>query len=267
MTVDHIHWLGHATFRIDDGAAVIYIDPWKLPADAPKADVVLITHAHFDHYSAEDIARVEKPTTVFVAPADVASKLTGKHVVTASPGGSYQAGTVKVTAVAAYNTNKDFHPKANGWVGYLVTLSNGQRIYHTGDSDVTPEMKAVQTDVALMPCGGHLHDDRRGGGCRGQRVRARHPHPDALGRYRRIARRCGRRGEGVRGGNGHPAGRAIGQGLWLTAGRASPASSRPRGSADACGRATGTALSFECPAAAVRRGSGCAPWRGRAGRV
>jgi len=154
MTVDHIHWLGHATFRIDDGAAVIYIDPWKLSAGAPKADVILITHAHFDHYSAEDIGRVEKPTTVFVAPADVASTLTGKHVVTASPGGSYQAGTVKVTAVAAYNTNKDFHPKANGWVGYVVTLSTGQRIYHTGDSDVTLEMQAVQTDVALMPCGG-----------------------------------------------------------------------------------------------------------------
>jgi L-ascorbate metabolism protein UlaG (beta-lactamase superfamily) len=154
MTVDHIHWLGHATFRIDDGAAVIYIDPWKLPPDAPKADVILITHAHFDHHSAEDIAKVEKPTTVFVAPADVASKLTGKHVMTASPGGSYQTSTVKVTAVAAYNTNKDFHPKANGWVGYVVTLSTGQRIYHTGDSDATPEMKAVQTDVALMPCGG-----------------------------------------------------------------------------------------------------------------
>jgi L-ascorbate metabolism protein UlaG (beta-lactamase superfamily) len=154
MSVDHIHWLGHATFRIDDGAAVIYIDPWKLSAGAPQADVILITHAHFDHYSAEDIAKVEKPTTVFVAPDDVASKLTGKHVVTAVPGGSYQAGTVKVAAVAAYNTNKDFHPRANGWVGYLVTLSSGQRIYHTGDSDATPEMAAVQTDIALMPCGG-----------------------------------------------------------------------------------------------------------------
>jgi L-ascorbate metabolism protein UlaG (beta-lactamase superfamily) len=154
MTVDHIHWLGHATFRIDDGAAVIYIDPWKLPANAPKADVILITHSHFDHYSTEDIAKIEKPTTVFVAPADVASKLTGRHVVTAAPGGSYLAGTLRVSAVAAYNTNKDFHPKANGWVGYVVTLSTGQRIYDTGDSDVTPEMQSVQTDVALMPCGG-----------------------------------------------------------------------------------------------------------------
>ena len=154
MTVDHIHWLGHATFRIDDGAAVLYVDPWKLPAGAPQADVILITHAHYDHYSPEDIAKIEKPTTVFVAPADVASKLARTHVVTATPGGSYQAGPVKVEAVAAYNIDKDFHPKANGWVGYIVTLSTGQRVYHTGDSDVTPEMQAVQTDVALMPCGG-----------------------------------------------------------------------------------------------------------------
>ena len=210
MTVDHIHWLGHATFRVDDGAATIYIDPWKLPAGAPKADVILITHAHFDHYSAEDIAKIEKPTTVFVAPADVASKLTGKHVVTAAPGGSYQAGALKVTAVAAYNTNKDFHPKANGWVGYVVTLSTGQRIYHTGDSDVTPEMKAVQTDVALMPCGGtYTMTGGRGGGRR-QRVQARGSHPDALGRHRRIARRRGRRGEGVCRHDGDQAGRTVG---------------------------------------------------------
>jgi L-ascorbate metabolism protein UlaG (beta-lactamase superfamily) len=154
MNVDHIHWLGHASFRLDDGAARIYIDPWKLAAGAPKADVILITHAHFDHLSAEDIAKIEKPGTVFVAPADVAAKLTGKTVVIAAAGGSYQAGPVKVNAVAAYNIGKEFHPKGNGWVGYVVTLSNGQRIYHTGDSDVTPEMKQVKADVALMPCGG-----------------------------------------------------------------------------------------------------------------
>ncbi len=154
MSVDHIHWLGHASFRIDDGAATIYIDPWKLAAGAPKADVILITHAHFDHFSAEDIARVEQPTTVFVAPADVAEQLKGKHVIAAAPGGSYAAGPVRVLAVPAYNTNKDFHPKSNRWCGYVVTLANGQRVYHSGDSDATPEMKQVKTDVAMMPCGG-----------------------------------------------------------------------------------------------------------------
>jgi L-ascorbate metabolism protein UlaG (beta-lactamase superfamily) len=154
MSVDHIHWLGHASFRIDDGASRIYIDPWKLPAGAPKADVILITHAHFDHFSADDIAKIEKAGTVFVAPADVAAKLKGKQVVTAAAGATLQAGPVKVIAVPAYNVGKEFHPKSNGWVGYVVTLSSGQRIYHTGDSDATPEMKQVQADVALMPCGG-----------------------------------------------------------------------------------------------------------------
>ncbi len=154
VKTDNIHWLGHATFRIQDGSKQIYIDPWKLPAGAPKADVILITHSHYDHLSAEDIARIEQPSTVFVAPADVAAKLKGKHVTTAAPGGSYTVGGLQVQAVPAYNTNKDFHKKSEGWVGYVVTLSDGTRVYHTGDSDVTPEMKAVKTDVALMPCGG-----------------------------------------------------------------------------------------------------------------
>jgi len=154
MNVDHIHWLGHASFRIEDGRTQIYIDPWKLGAGAPPADVVLITHSHYDHYSAEDIARIEGPQTVFVAPADVAGKLGGKKVITAAPGGKYTAGSLGVEAVAAYNSGKDFHPKQNGWVGYVITLTNGQRIYHTGDTDAIPEMEHVRADVALMPCGG-----------------------------------------------------------------------------------------------------------------
>jgi L-ascorbate metabolism protein UlaG (beta-lactamase superfamily) len=154
VNVENIHWLGHATFRIEDGKTQIYIDPWKLPAGAPKADVILVTHAHYDHLSLEDIARIEQPTTRFVAPADVAAKLTGRQVVTAVPGGQYTVGNLRVEAVAAYNTNKNFHKKTEQWVGYVLTLSSGVRIYHSGDSDVTPEMKAVKTDVAMLPCGG-----------------------------------------------------------------------------------------------------------------
>lgn len=155
VNTDIIHWLGHATFRIDAGSATVYIDPWKLPAGAPKADVVLITHAHYDHFSADDLAKIAKPTTVYVAPADVAAKLTGKQVITSAPGGSYQAGPLKVEAVAAYNIGKEFHPKQNGWVGYVITLPSGERIYHAGDTDPTPEMKTVKADVAMLPCGGH----------------------------------------------------------------------------------------------------------------
>ena len=154
MNVDNIHWIGHASFRIEDGANQIYIDPWKLPAGSPKASVVLITHGHSDHYSPEDIAKIEQPGTVFVVPADVAAKLKGKTVVTASPGHSYQAGGLTVEAVPAYNRNKAFHPRTNNWLGYIVTLSTGVRVYHSSDSDAIPEMETLNVDVALMPCGG-----------------------------------------------------------------------------------------------------------------
>jgi L-ascorbate metabolism protein UlaG (beta-lactamase superfamily) len=154
MNVDSIHWIGHASFRIEDGKTQVYIDPWKLPAGAPKATVVLITHGHSDHYSPEDIARIEQPGTVFVAPADVAAKLKDRTVVTASPGHRYQAGGVAVEAVPAYNRSKAFHPRSNNWLGFVITLSTGMRVYHSGDSDAIPEMEALKVDVALMPCGG-----------------------------------------------------------------------------------------------------------------
>jgi L-ascorbate metabolism protein UlaG (beta-lactamase superfamily) len=154
VNVDNIHWIGHASFRIEDGATQIYIDPWKLRAGSPKASVVLITHGHSDHYSPDDIALVEQPGTVFVAPADVAAKLKGRNMMAASPGHTYQAGGVAVEAVPAYNRTKAFHPRSNNWLGYIVTLSTGVRIYHSGDSDAIPEMGALKVDVALMPCGG-----------------------------------------------------------------------------------------------------------------
>jgi L-ascorbate metabolism protein UlaG (beta-lactamase superfamily) len=154
MNVDNIHWIGHASFRIEDGATQIYIDPWKLRAGSPKASVVLITHGHADHFSPDDIALVDQPGTVFVAPADVAARLKGRTVVAASPGHSYKAGGVTVEAVPAYNRNKAFHPRSNNWLGFIVTLSTGMRIYHSGDSDAIPEMETLTVDVALMPCGG-----------------------------------------------------------------------------------------------------------------
>jgi L-ascorbate metabolism protein UlaG (beta-lactamase superfamily) len=154
VNVDNIHWIGHASFRIEDGATQIYIDPWKLRAGSPKASVVLITHGHSDHYSPDDVALIEQPGTVFVAPADVAAKLKGRNVVAASPGHTYQAGGVAVEAVPAYNRGKAFHPRSNNWLGYIVTLSTGVRVYHSGDSDAIPEMGALKVDVALMPCGG-----------------------------------------------------------------------------------------------------------------
>lgn len=153
MNHQHIHWLGHASFRIEDGATQIYIDPWKLPANAPKADVIFITHAHYDHFSKEDIAKIKKEGTAFFAPKDVAYQIKGT-VIAVTPGEIYNLGELKVKTVPAYNVGKQFHPKQNNWVGYIISLSTGQKIYHSGDTDVTPELKNVVTDFALLPIGG-----------------------------------------------------------------------------------------------------------------
>jgi len=153
MDINYIHWLGHSSFRIEDSTVQIYIDPWKLAASAPKADIIFITHGHYDHFSKDDIAMIQKPSTIIVAPSDVAAQVKG-NVVAVEPGKDYVVGKLKVHTVPAYNINKNFHPKANRWVGYVITLTSGQKIYHAGDTDAIPEMKSLVVDVALMPCGG-----------------------------------------------------------------------------------------------------------------
>jgi L-ascorbate metabolism protein UlaG (beta-lactamase superfamily) len=153
MDTKNIHWLGHASFRIEDGKAEIYIDPWKIPEKSPKADIIFITHGHYDHFSPDDIAKVWTEITILVAPKNIASQIQG-NVVSVEPGKTYEIGPLKVTTVPAYNINKKFHPKENGWVGYIITLSNGEKIYHSGDTDFIPEMKTIVADIAMMPCGG-----------------------------------------------------------------------------------------------------------------
>jgi L-ascorbate metabolism protein UlaG (beta-lactamase superfamily) len=148
---DRVKWLGHASFRIEGDQGVVYIDPWKLKKTIP-ADVILITHGHFDHLSLEDINKIRKEATVIVGPPDCASDF-GDSFREVTPGVEISAGGIEIAAVPSYNVDKDFHPKANNWVGYIVTI-DGVRIYHTGDTDLIPEMENIETDVALAPVGG-----------------------------------------------------------------------------------------------------------------
>ena len=155
--VENIAWLGHDSFRIE-GSQTVYVDPWKLAAGAPPADVILVTHDHFDHLSNDDIARLRKPDTVVVGPHEVTSQVAGE-TRTIAPGQTIEVGGVTVHAVPAYNTDKFrgpgqvFHPQADGKVGYIVEL-DGRRIYHAGDTDVIPEMSDIEVDVALLPVSG-----------------------------------------------------------------------------------------------------------------
>ncbi len=147
-----MQWLGHASFKICHENTVIYIDPWKLKDSPHDATLVLVSHSHYDHYSPEDIARISGAETKLVASTDVVTKeKTGEMIL---PGLSVDLGSVRVSGVAAYNPGKQFHPKANNWVGFVIEVGS-KRIYYAGDTDLTDEMKSLkEIDVALLPVGG-----------------------------------------------------------------------------------------------------------------
>jgi L-ascorbate metabolism protein UlaG (beta-lactamase superfamily) len=162
MLLDSLEWLGHSGFRIRVGKAVIYIDPYRVPDGAPPADLILVTHGHYDHFSPQDIERLTGRGTWLVGPAAVAERVSGQ-VHSIAPGEALDDELVRgvyVAAVAAYNTSKrdgdgnPFHPREAGWVGYELNV-RGERLYHSGDTDVIPEMDSITgVDVALLPVSG-----------------------------------------------------------------------------------------------------------------
>ncbi len=156
-----ISWLGHDSFKIKDGKTII-IDPFRIRAIPDKADILLITHEHFDHFSLEDVKKVvTDKTTVLAIPAcrSELSKLKVREVRNVKPGDRVELGDVTVEVVPAYNLNKFrepgrvFHPKEDGKAGYVITVK-GIRVYHAGDTDAIPEMKSLRTDIALLPVSG-----------------------------------------------------------------------------------------------------------------
>jgi L-ascorbate metabolism protein UlaG (beta-lactamase superfamily) len=155
--VDNIAWLGHDSFRIS-GSKTVYIDPWHIAAGAPPADIVLVTHEHSDHFDPDDIARVSRPSTVLVGPAEVTGQVAG-DTRTVAPGDVLTVAGVTIRAVPAYNTDKFrepgvvFHPRSDAKVGYVVEL-DGMTYYHAGDTDVIDEMSEIDVDVAMIPVSG-----------------------------------------------------------------------------------------------------------------
>ena len=118
-----------------------------------------MSHSHFDHCSAEDVAKVATNDTTIIAPADTVDQFASAKAV--SPGQSLAAADITVEAVAAYNVGKAFHPKANNWIGAVITI-DGKRIYYAGDTDLTDEMgELADVDLALLPVGGTYTLDAR----------------------------------------------------------------------------------------------------------
>lgn len=152
IMTDNIYWLGHDGFEIIHKDKVIYIDPFKIPDNLKKADVILLTHPHFDHASFEDVQKLLKSGTIVVGTEDTVSSMSGKKRVV-KVGDKISFSDIEVLVVSAYNVDKKFHPKKNGWVGYIINIS-GKQIYHAGDTDYIPEMKNYKADIALLPVSG-----------------------------------------------------------------------------------------------------------------
>ena len=155
--LENIEVLYHSSIRINK-EKTIYIDPFKIDRNYNDADIVFITHDHYDHYSEEDIDKVINENTTIIISEELLTKLLRKGInknaiITVEPNKNYMVQGIKFETISAYNTNKTFHPKENGWVGYIIII-NGIRYYIAGDTDITEENKQVKCDVAFVPVGG-----------------------------------------------------------------------------------------------------------------
>ena len=155
--LENIEVLCHSCIKFNK-EEVIYFDPFKIEKNYNDADLIFITHDHYDHYSEEHIHKVIKERTIIVAPEDMLTKLLKKgfereNILLVEPNEKYRVRGIEFKTIPAYNVNKQFHPKANEWVGYLIEL-DGVIYYIAGDTDITEENKKVKCDVAFVPVGG-----------------------------------------------------------------------------------------------------------------
>ncbi len=155
--LDNIQVLCHSSILIKS-PKIIYIDPFRIKENYNDADIIMITHSHYDHYSEEDIKKVKKQDTIIFIPKEIKRETLElgfdlNNIIEVAPLKNYKIDEIEISTIPAYNTNKKFHPKENGWVGYLINI-NGVCYYIAGDTDITEENKNIKCDVALVPVGG-----------------------------------------------------------------------------------------------------------------
>lgn len=160
--IENIEVLCHSSIKIIRNKT-IYIDPYKIDKNYNDADMIFITHSHYDHYSIEDINKIKKENTIIVGTADVQEKaqkdgINKENIITVEPNKTYQIEEIKIQTIPAYNKNKLFHPKLNGWVGYIIEI-NEIKYYIAGDTDITEENTKVKCDVAFVPVRWNIHND------------------------------------------------------------------------------------------------------------
>ena len=155
--LENVQVLCHSSILINK-QKTIYIDPFKIKVNRNDADIIFITHDHYDHYSEEDIAKVRKENSIIVAPVNLAEKLMNigfnrKNIILVEPNNIYNIEQIKIRTIPSYNVGKKFHPKENNWVGYILEIE-AISYYIPGDTDLTPENRKIKCDVAFVPVGG-----------------------------------------------------------------------------------------------------------------
>ena len=155
--LENILVLTHSSIKIKN-SKTIYFDPFKIDKNYNDADYIFITHSHYDHYSEEDIKKVRKKETKIIITLDLKEKVKelgfeNSNIIIVAPNEKYIIDTLNIETIPAYNNEKQFHPKSNNWVGYIIEI-NDEKYYIAGDTDITEENKKIKCDVALLPIGG-----------------------------------------------------------------------------------------------------------------
>lgn len=150
--------LCHSSIKIESEGKIIYSDPFRIKERKNDADLIIITHSHYDHFSEEDINKVKNEKTKILITSDLFDRTVKlgfkkEDIVVVQPSNIYKFENVNIETIPAYNINKEFHPKENGWVGYILKLKD-KKIYIAGDTDITEENKKIKCDIALVPVGG-----------------------------------------------------------------------------------------------------------------
>jgi len=150
--------LCHSSIKIETEGKVIYIDPFKIQENIKDADIIAITHSHYDHFSEEDINKVRNERTKILVTNDLYEKTLNlgfkkENIIVVISNEMYKVLDIEIKTIPAYNVNKKFHPKTNNWVGYILTLEN-EKVYIAGDTDITEENSNIECNIALVPVGG-----------------------------------------------------------------------------------------------------------------
>jgi L-ascorbate metabolism protein UlaG (beta-lactamase superfamily) len=168
QSMPNIYINARSSIRIE-GTKVIYFDPFKITEEKHDADIVFVTHEHYDHFSPEDITKVSNENTILVVPYSMNQMLSKevsnavdeiKFVKAEDAGTNLLIDDILVKWVRAYNIDKPFHTKERDWVGYIVTL-DGETYFVTGDTDGNEDNSDVKCDVLLVPCGGKYTFDAK----------------------------------------------------------------------------------------------------------